>query len=157
MWAASATPGDRIWAGETSGGYSVPPPGSHLVLVGDDTAIPAIGAIVEASHDSVHITAVIEVIDGLDERPVSDQRIVHPIWVHRGDDPNQAGKATLGLLEDLSVSEDAHWWIAGEREAIRAMRDVVVDRGVSRERLSLNAHWRLKPTDPRRTRPGTTS
>jgi NADPH-dependent ferric siderophore reductase len=152
-WAASAVPGDRIWAGETRGGYSVPPPGSHLVLVGDDTAMPAIGAIAEASHDSVHITAVIEVIDEMDERPVSDQRLVDPIWVHRGDDPERAGLPTLGLLEDLSVSQDAYWWIAGEREAIRAMRDVVIDRGAPRDRLSLNAHWRLRPTDPRRERP----
>ncbi|HSJ72666.1 MAG TPA: SIP domain-containing protein, partial [Acidimicrobiia bacterium] len=59
--------------------------------------------------------------------------------------------------EELSLDEDAYWWIAGEREAIRAMRDVVIDRGASRERLSLNAHWRLRPTDPRRERPDTIS
>jgi NADPH-dependent ferric siderophore reductase len=72
------------------------------------------------------------------------------MWLHRGSDPSQAGVLTMNLIETLAVPDDAYWWIAGERDAIRAMRDVVVeDRGVPRDRLSLNAHWRLRATDPR--------
>ena len=149
-WAASAGLGDVIWAGETRGGYVVPPPGSHVVLVGDDTAIPAIGSILEALDVTTRPTTVIEVVDGLDERTVSETRPTDPIWLHRGPDPSHAGVPTMNLMEALSVPEDAYWWIAGERDAIREMRDVVVeDRGVPKDRLSLNAHWRLRPTDPR--------
>ncbi len=149
-WAATAELGDRIWAGETRGGYEVPSPGSHLVMIGDDTAIPAIGAIAEAAGNDIGITTVVEVVDALDERPTSDWRALEPIWIHRGDDAAQTGVKTLGLLEELSVPDDAHWWIAGEREAVRAMRDVIVERrGSPRERISLNAHWRLRSVDPR--------
>lgn len=149
-WAAAARLGDAIWAGETKGGYVVPPPGSHVVLVGDDTAIPAIGSILEALDGATRPTTVIEVVDGLDERTVSETRPTDPMWLHRGPDPSQAGVLTMNLIETLTVPDDAYWWIAGERDAIRAMRDVVVgDRGVPRDRLSLNAHWRLRATDPR--------
>ncbi len=150
-WAETATVGDVIWSGATKAGYAPPPAGSHLVMIGDDTAIPAIGSIVEASDPSTRITAIIEVVDGADERPVSDERLLDPIWLHRGSDPAQAGVLTMNLLQTLEVPEDAHWWVAGEREAIIAMRDSIRgERGVPRERFSLNAHWRLTATDPRR-------
>lgn len=149
-WAATARQGDRIWAGETKGGYEVPPDGSYLVMIGDDTAMPAIGAIAEAAGDAIGITTVVEVVDELDERPISDERALEPIWIHRGEDVRQTGLMTLRLLEELSVPDDAHWWIAGEREAVRTMRDTIVEgRGTPRDRISLNAHWRLRPTDPR--------
>ena len=149
-WAAAAQLGDVIWAGETKGGYVVPPPGSHVILVGDDTAIPAIGTILEALDATTRPTTVIEVVDGSDERTVSESRPTDPMWLHRGPDPSQTGVLTMNLIETLAVPDDAYWWIAGERDAIRAMRDVLVeDRGVSRDRLSLNAHWRLRATDPR--------
>lgn len=150
-WAAGATVGDVIWAEATKAGYEPPAPRSHLVLIGDDTAIPAIGAIVEASDPTIRITAIVEVVDADDERPVSDRRSIDPIWLHRGEDPAQTGALTLNLLDSLEVPDDAYWWVAGERDAIIAMRDRIRDeRGVPRERFSLNAHWRLTATDPRR-------
>lgn len=152
-WAATASVGDVIWTGGTRGGYDPPPPGSHLVLVGDDTAIPAMGAIAEATDPTVGITAIVEVVDGNDERPLTGTRDLDPVWLHRGEDPAQTGARTLTLLESIEVPADAHWWIAGERRAILAMRDLLRrDRHVPPDRYTLNAHWRLAPTDPRRPR-----
>lgn len=150
-WATGARVGDVIWAEATKAGYEPPPPDSHLVLIGDDTAIPAIGAIVEAADPTTRITAVIEVIDADDERRVSDTRSLDPIWLHRGGDPSRTGVLSLNLLDALEVPEDAYWWVAGERDAIIAMRDHIRgERGVPKDRFSLNAHWRLTATDPRR-------
>lgn len=149
-WAESASVGDVIWSEATRAGYDPPSAGSHLVLVGDDTAMPAIGAIAEAADPSVRITAVVEVVDRDDERSLTDARDLDPIWLHRGEDPSRTGVLTLGLLESLEVPPDAHWWVAGEREAILAIRDTLRhDRDVPRERCSVNAHWRLTATDPR--------
>lgn len=149
-WADRARVGDTIWAEATRAGYEVPSDARHLVLVGDDTAIPAIGAIAEATSVDTRITAVIEVVDKADERTITDERELDPIWLHRGPDARQAGVFTLNLLETLNTPPDAHWWVAGERSAIRSMRDLVLGNGsVAPDRVSLNAHWRLEPTDPR--------
>lgn len=150
-WAERATVADVVWAGPTKGGYDVPPTGSTLVLIGDDTAIPAIGTILEAIDDSVRATAIIEVVDASDERDVTAERIVDPMWIHRGSDPRQTGVLTANLIDALEVTDDSYWWIAGEREAVRSLRDrILQSRAIPRERMSLNAHWRLQPTDPRR-------
>jgi len=150
-WATSARVGDIIWAGPTKGGYRVPPPGSHLVLIGDDTAIPAIGTIVEALDPTVRTVVVLEVVDQEDERDVTSMRTLDPMWVHRGEDPARTGMLTVNLVEGLGVPPGSSWWVGGEREAILAMRDLLIDRrAVPRERIDLNAHWRLRPVDPRR-------
>lgn len=150
-WAAGAGVGDTIWSGETKAGYAIAPDAEHVVLVGDDTAIPAMGAIADAAPEDVRITVVAEVVDRADERPISEHRDLDPIWLHRGGDPGAAGMPTINLLESLGVPEGAYWWVAGERDVIRTMRDMILgDRGVPRERFSLNAHWRLTATDPRR-------
>jgi len=149
-WALAAEQGRTIWAGAVRGGYEPPPDASFLVLIGDESAIPAIGTILEAAPAHVRTCVILEVVDEFDERPISDARPVDPIWLHRGRDTGQTGQSTLNLLRELSVPHDAYWWIAGEREAIRAMRDVLVDqRSVPKDRYSINAYWRLTATDPR--------
>jgi len=150
-WARTATAGDVIWAGATSGGYDIPDPLGHLVLVGDDTAIPAIGTVLEAIPAETRTTVVIEVVDEDDERSPSETAPSDPIWLHRGTDATDTGVQSLNLIRSIAVPQDAHWWIAGEREAVRKIRDSLIsERAVTRHRISLNAYWRLLPMDPRR-------
>ncbi len=149
-WARTATAGDVIWAGTTSGGYDLPAHINHLVLVGDDTAIPAIGTVLEAIPRDTRKTVIIEVVDEDDERQPSDVALSDPIWLHRGTDATDTGIQSLNLIRSIAVPPDTYWWIAGEREAIRTMRDSLVrERGVHSEHISLNAYWRLVPMDPR--------
>ncbi len=145
-WACTAKAGDTIWASPTTGGYDIPDDVHHLVLAGDDTAIPAIGTIVEAIPDQTRTTIILEVVDEDDERELSDEVRTDPIWLHRGTDVETAGFQTLNLVKSIAVPPDAHWWVAGEREAIANVRDVlIIDRGIAKDRISLNAYWRLRP------------
>jgi NADPH-dependent ferric siderophore reductase len=151
-WAAQAGLGDVVWAGPTRGGYPPPPPGSFLVMIGDDTAIPAIGAIAEALDPQTRTLAVIEVVDEADERAISAERTIDPIWLHRGPDPAETGQLAAKLLQEIEVPDGSHWWIAGERSAALGMRDRLIEvRGVERDRYDINAHWRLTAADPRTT------
>lgn len=145
-WAHTAKAGDTIWASPTTGGYDIPDDVHHLVLAGDDTAIPAIGTILEAIPRDTRTTVIIEVVNDDDEREPSDDVPSDPIWLHRGTDVATAGFQTLNLVKSIAVPPDAHWWIAGERDAITSVRDVLTeDRGIAKDRISLNAYWRLRP------------
>jgi NADPH-dependent ferric siderophore reductase len=149
-WARTARAGDVIWAGSITGGYDVPQDLEHLVLVGDDTAIPAIGTVLEAIAQGTRTTVIIEVIDEDDERDPSDTVQCDPIWLHRGTDVTDVGDQMLNLVKSIAVPTSAHWWIAGEREAIRAVRDhLVAARGVTPDHISVAAYWRIVPLDPR--------
>ncbi|GMR01897.1 MAG: siderophore-interacting protein [Acidimicrobiia bacterium] len=148
-WARTAVAGDTIWAGQTTGGYDIPDSLDHLVLVGDDTAIPAIGTVLEAIPETTRTTIVIEVVDEVDERQPSDTTPSDPIWLHRGTDVATAGYQTMNLVRSIAVPRDAYWWIAGEREAIRSIRDMLIsEKSVDTTRISLNTYWRLLASDP---------
>lgn len=150
QWARTARAGDVIWAGPITGGYDVPTDLEHLVLVGDDTAIPAIGTVLEAISGQIRTTVIIEIVDEDDERDPSDSVPCDPIWLHRGTDVTDVGDQMLNLVRSIAVPQSAHWWLAGEREAIRSVRDLLVhSRSVPPERISVAAYWRIVPLDPR--------
>ena len=150
-WARTARAGDVIWTTPISGGYDVPSELDHLVLVGDDTAIPAIGTVLEAIPPETRTTVIIEIVDEDDERDPSDSVSCDPIWLHRGTDVNDVGDQALNLVRSIAVPPSAYWWLAGEREAIRSVRDLLVhDRSVPQDRISTAAYWRIVPLDPRR-------
>ena len=150
-WARAARAGDVIWAGAITGGYDVPSDLEHLVLVGDDTAIPAIGTVLEAIPAGTRTTVIIEIVDEDDERDPSDSVACDPIWLHRGTDVTDVGDQMLNLVRSITVPQSAHWWLAGEREAIRSVRDLLVNsRSVPRDRISAAAYWRIVPLDPRK-------
>ncbi len=150
-WARTAVAGDTIWAGQTTGGYDFPDSLDHLVLVGDDTAIPAIGTVLEAIPETTRTTIVIEVVDEDDERQPSDAVPSDPIWLHRGTDVTTAGYQTMNLVRSIAVPGDTYWWIAGERRAIRSIRDMLIsEKSVDTTRISLNTYWRLLALDPRK-------
>jgi len=150
-WASTAHAGDVIWAGPVTGGYDVPSDLEHLVLVGDDTAIPAIGTVLEAIPEATRTTVIIEIVDEDDERDPSEIVTCDPIWLHRGTDVTEVGDQMLNLVKSIAVPTSAHWWLAGEREAIRAVRDhLVTVRHVPHDRISVAAYWRIVPLDPRK-------
>jgi NADPH-dependent ferric siderophore reductase len=149
-WAQTARAGDVIWAGAVTGGYDIPDDLDHLVLIGDDTAIPAIGTVVEAIPHGTRTTVIIEVIDEDDERDPSESVSCDPIWLHRGTDVTDVGDQMLNLARSISVPRSSHWWLAGEREAIRSVRDLLVEaRHIPRNRIAAAAYWRIIPLDPR--------
>ena len=153
-WARTARAGDVIWAGSITGGYEVPSDLEHLVLIGDDTAIPAIGTVVEAIPPGTRTTVIIEIVDEDDERDPSETVPCDPIWLHRGTDVTDVGDQMLNLVKSIAVPASAHWWLAGEREAVRSVRDLLINRrSVARDHISVAAYWRIVPLDPRlRTR-----
>jgi NADPH-dependent ferric siderophore reductase len=83
-WAASAEPGDLLALSGPGGTYSpsTDPETDHLLL-GDDSAIPAIAAALEAMSDDARGRAVIEVDSAADELPLVHPAGVTLTWLHR--------------------------------------------------------------------------
>ena len=62
-WATHATPGDRLQLRGPAGGYRPHPEADSYLLVGDESALPAIAACAEAVPAGRHVVAVVEVED----------------------------------------------------------------------------------------------
>ncbi len=100
--AAEAAVGDEVEFQGPRGKLELRPAARHL-LVGDESALPAIASICEALPVAEPATAVLEVREPSDELPVrADVR-----WVHRGDTP--AGGAELLSSAVASLLDGAVW------------------------------------------------
>ena len=94
-WAAAAQPGDRVSiigpnaahcvTAESYGGIEWRPGmARHILLAGDETAVPAITAILESLPSDVTGHALLEVPAAADELPVSTESSVRITWLPRG-------------------------------------------------------------------------
>lgn len=147
-WAAAAKPGDALVFEGPGSGYRPDPEADWHLLVGDESALPAIAASLEAIPAGRR--AVVRLVcDGPEHEidlPCTGE--LDLVWVHRTGDSGDAG-----LLADavaaLSFPEGRpHAFIHGEAEEIRAIRrHLLGERGLARADMSCSPYWRRTMTD----------
>jgi NADPH-dependent ferric siderophore reductase len=148
-WAATAKPGDPMFIGGPGGGYDVADDTTKIVLIADDTAMPAAGMVLEALPNRCTVEVFCEVFDGDDERDLSPLVASAPIWLHRAADGARQGALLEGAVRGIAEANAAsHWWIACEAATMRRIRDYLLqENGVNGENLHTRGYWRLGETN----------
>jgi NADPH-dependent ferric siderophore reductase len=145
-WAERAKEGETLYVAGPGGGYDVPQDTRTMVLVADETSMPAAGMILEATPQGAAVTALCEVPDGAEERPLSPTVTCSPKWLHRG--AAAGGTLLEAEVKKLDAPADAHWWIACEAGAMRRIRmHLVKDRKVDPTHIHTRGYWRLGETN----------
>lgn len=147
-WALHATPGDRLELRGPAGDYSPDLDADGYLLVGDESAVPAIAACLEAVPPGRPALVVLEVEDADGEVDLRSPGAATVLHVHRAahDDLDRLLADTLAsaTLPEGRVSAFVH----GEAESIRAVRRQLLGTGaVSPEDLSCSPYWRRGHTD----------
>jgi len=152
-WALSAKPGDTLGMFGPSTTFARPVPlqtsiaaADWLLLAGDETALPAIGSLIESLPSGTPAVAYIEVADASDEQPLRGDVTVH--WLHRDDVPPGHSDLLVKSLQSAEFPPGSPFaWLAAESTAVRALRrHLVNDRGLSKKSIEFTGHWRLKLT-----------
>lgn len=142
-WAASARPGDTLIFTGPGGGYNPDPTADWHLFAGDESALPAIGAVLEALPADAGGLAFLEVDSEADILPLEAPAGVELRWLLRRGAP--AGGADLlpeavrtAQWPEGRVSVFAH----GERGYMKALREVFfAERGLERGQVSLSGYW----------------
>jgi NADPH-dependent ferric siderophore reductase len=129
-WAQAAQPGETLVWTPADGGYVLPEDAEWQLIVGDLTALPAIGRILETVRPDVRTTVVIEVEDPADRQPLpGDVR-----WVR--------GRLNEVVRTFPEPDAPGYIWMAGETRTVRdARRYLRHERGVDKARWSLTGYW----------------
>lgn len=144
-WASHARVGDRLQFRGPAGGYRPHADADSYLLVGDESALPAMAACAEAVPAGRRVVAVVEVEDAAGQVELVSPGELDVVWVHRagrheGLDELLAD-AVAGLLPGLSGVVSA--FVHGEAAETRAVRRVLLRAGaVDEERLSCSPYWR---------------
>ncbi len=177
-WAESAGPGDPVLLvgpnarceGPTRAAEWAAPAGADVLIAGDETAVPAILAILEGLAPDRCGAAVLEVPTAADVLPARAPAGVGVTWLARDGRPHgslldtsvRVAAARLlggrrpagvdladddddGLLWDVASAPDGFYaWLAGEAGVIRGLRrHLVSDVGVDRRSVTFMGYWKL--------------
>ncbi|NHC22277.1 siderophore-interacting protein [Nocardioides sp. IC4_145] len=147
-WAASAAPGDVLVLEGPGGGYKPDPTADWHLMVGDESALPAIAASLEAVPAGRPVVVRLVCDDAGHELPLSSPGDLHLQWLHRAGDDDPV-TLLLRSLEALDAPAGrAHAFVHGEAEEVRGIRKhLLVDRGLSRAEMSCSPYWRRTMTD----------
>jgi NADPH-dependent ferric siderophore reductase len=138
-WAAAAVPGDDLVISGIGSGYAPDPAAAFHLLAGDESAVPAIAAALEALPADARGVAVIEVEGAADELALSAPTGVGIEWVHRH---STTLPGALGSLPVPPAGTQA--FVHGERGAMKELRALLLETWrIPRDRLSLSAYWAL--------------
>lgn len=142
-WARAAAAGQRVeWSAELGGAYDPPADTDWRLLVGDITALPAIGRIVEELPAGARAIVVAEVFDEADRQQWQTAGDVEVRWLHgsgNGHVPSRLEKAVRTFPEP---DGRGYFWMAGETRTVRATRRYLRhERGLARERYALTGYW----------------
>lgn len=139
-WARAAAPGDVAGMVGPSSAYARPlPEAGHLLLAGDESALPAIGTILEALPAGARATVCAEVADAAEEQRFDSAAEVTVRWVHR-----DGGESLLDAVRSAALpGEGVAGWLAGEAGTVRALRrHLVEERGLPRSAVEFSGYWR---------------
>ena len=148
-WAAKAAIGDKLVIGGPRGSLVVPAAFDWYLLVGDETALPAIGRRIEELPAGSKVVAIIEVEDEAEEQTSQTQTDLELIYCHRN---GMAAGTTDLLLEAVKrqafPSGTAYAYIAGESSMSKAVRaHLTEERGFNPEYVKAAGYWLLGVAD----------
>jgi NADPH-dependent ferric siderophore reductase len=145
-WAVAAAPGDPVHLLGPGGAYVPADDVDWHLLVGDETALPAIAASLDRLPAGVQARVFVEVADAAEEQDLDVPAGADVEWVHRAGPP---GAALVAAVLAAELPEGAvHAFVHGEAGLVRDLRRFLrVERLVPRERLSASGYWRLGRTD----------
>ncbi|MCK1798054.1 siderophore-interacting protein [Streptomyces sp. XM4193] len=140
-WAERVKPGEEaIWFGP-SPAYVLAPDAQWTVLLGDETALPAIAVLLEELPPGHRVFVLVEVADSAEEQPLPTDADARITWLHRDGAP--AGTLLHRHATELSLPAGrGRIWGGAERGTMRALRRHFVDGlGVDRADTHLTAYW----------------
>ncbi|MEU5944389.1 siderophore-interacting protein [Micromonospora sp. NPDC047465] len=141
-WAAALRPGDPVHFVGPGGAYAPSPDADWHLLVGDESALPAIAAALERLPADAPAVVFVEVADPAEEQRLASPGAVRLTWLHRGGRP--VGEALVAAVRDLEFPPgEVHAFVHGEATFVKELRRLLrVERGVPRDRLSISGYWR---------------
>ncbi|MDT9700345.1 siderophore-interacting protein [Streptomyces sp. P17] len=155
-WAASAAAGDRVLligpavADNRAIRFRPPEDTDLMVIWGDETAVPAVSAIVESLPAGTRARVWLEVHHAGDIQDLVTEADAEINWLVHEDQGAEGSPMALDALRKarLPAAEHPYVWIAGESGCVKALRrHFVVERGIDRRRVTFVGYWRRGLTE----------
>ena len=144
-WAEQAKPGQFLHIGGPRGSMIVPDMFDSYLLIGDETALPAIARRLEGLAANRRALVIAEVENGAEQQLLESAAQIDVIWVLR-----EGGKDNLlTTVKQLQVpSGHLYAWVATESKVSRQIRRVLLEEhGLNEQFVKAVGYWRLDDSE----------
>jgi len=139
-WARNATIGQRAIIGGPRGSMILPLQMDWHLLIGDDSALPAVTRRLEELPAGARVQAVL-LVDTPDRRTFATQALAEIHWV-------ASDNELLQVLTDLPLQPGAGLaWGGGEAALMARVRELLIDKGMPRQAAKVSAYWKRGVAD----------
>jgi NADPH-dependent ferric siderophore reductase len=149
-WAARARPGDPAGIFDEGNSYLPPDGAGRRLLVGDESAVPAILSILAGAPATLTGDVFLEVPATADIRDdVVRPPGVHLRWLARDGNGDVPGTLALAAVREADLKPPDYTWVAGEsRLATGVRRHLVNERGIAKPAIAFVGYWRHGRSSP---------
>lgn len=138
-WAAQARAGQTLNIGGPRGSFVVPTAFDWHVLIGDETALPAIARRLEELPASAQALVLIEVPGAANQLPLTSSAKTDIRWLPRDQGVSLAQAAAALQLP----AGEGYVWVAAESSIAKEVRAVMVERhGIDKSRIRASSYWK---------------
>ena len=143
-WATHAKVGDELGVMMKLKNKALFPTVDHFLLVGDATAIPVLGAILDSLPSSATGQCLIEVHGEEDEQDLPTSANIAMTWLHNPDPIQGSQLAAMVKTLTLPSSESSRFaYVASEFSSVRAIRQYLKgELGWSKDELYAFSYWK---------------
>jgi NADPH-dependent ferric siderophore reductase len=136
-WARQVQPGQRAMVGGLRGSFIIPTDYAWHLLVGDETALPAIARRLEELPEGAQAIVIVQTADAADRRVFRGTANLAVQWL-------SSAEAMLDALRALPLPRgEGYAWCAGEARVVAEMRAILVDeKGHNRHAIRAAAYWK---------------
>ncbi|MGN7294814.1 DUF2218 domain-containing protein [Rhizobium sp. SAFR-030] len=140
-FARDAQPGDSAALLGPGGGHA--PDAASILLIGDESALPAIARICAEVAPGTRIHAIVEVANEAEEQPLVSGTAVDVRWLHRS---HYAADARGTLMASAKAAIEAmepgtFVWVACEKDDVRSLRAFLKARNHDRRQMYAAWYW----------------
>ncbi|MCA1226187.1 siderophore-interacting protein [Saccharopolyspora sp. 6M] len=142
-WARDVESGSQVVAVGPSPSYRPDPAADRLVLAGDETALPAMLAMVEELDERARVRVFAEVADAAEHQEVRTGADVEWTWLHRDGAPAGRSSVLADAVRAADLGPRPDVWVGAEAEAVHVIREhCQQELGLDRRRVYALAYWR---------------
>jgi len=147
-WAASAESGWPVGLLDQGIGWNPPAEPQRVLIVGDETALPAVAGIARDLPTDARGAIVVEVPHADDRRELGQPDGVAVRWVVREGDASKPGQQALAtavsVATEIDVEPDAMYaYVSGEQSLATGLRRALVARGIPKSHITFCGYWRI--------------
>lgn len=140
-WAAAGPDGDEVAISGPGRGYEVDPAAAAFLLVGDESALPAIVQLLGALPADADVEVIVEVADDDARVELPDHPRLRSSWLVAA--PTEPpGTALVRAVADAEPGAEVRVWAAAEAAAVQSLRGVVAAHGIPRPHTVIRGYWK---------------